>query len=182
MGARLIGKLLGSAFRAFLKNFFPGVWLILILVGIVMNVFSAVRSAGCATTCKTICKVMLAIVTFVLIGYLTYRDGDTSVNQYWNAQAATQEAPGGHVPRIDVDVAVTAQQLMFTYPDVDVAATALQLMVDNPDARPAFSSGCELPPLDASHVAACNAYKAAFEAKYGNPCRHNDEGAAVCLH
>ena len=67
-------------------------------------------------------------------------------------------------------------------PDINAAATALHQMVHSPAATPAFSSGCELPPRDRAHAAVCDAYKAAYRLRYGNPCRHNDEGEAVCLH
>ena len=66
--------------------------------------------------------------------------------------------------------------------DIDAAATALHQMVASPAATPAFRSICDLPPSGPAYVAACDLYKAAYRLKYGNPCRHNDEGEAVCLH
>ena len=66
--------------------------------------------------------------------------------------------------------------------DVDAAATALHQMIHSPDATPAFRSICDLPPRSRAEVDACDAYKAAYKLKYGNPCRHNDEGEAICLH
>ena len=66
--------------------------------------------------------------------------------------------------------------------DIDAAATALHQMIHSPDATPAFRSICDLPPSSPAVVAACDLYKAAYKLKYGNPCRHNDEGEAVCLH
>ena len=66
--------------------------------------------------------------------------------------------------------------------DIDAAATALHQMIHSPDATPAFRSICDLPPRGPADVAACDLYKAAYKLKYGNPCRHNDEGEAVCLH
>ena len=65
--------------------------------------------------------------------------------------------------------------------DIDAAATALHQMIHSPDA-PAFRSICDLPPRSPADVVACEAYKAAYRLKHGNPCRHNDEGEAVCLH
>ncbi len=66
--------------------------------------------------------------------------------------------------------------------DIDAAATALHQMIHSPDDPRAFRSICDLPPRGPADVAACDLYKAAYKLKYGNPCRHNDEGAAVCLH
>ena len=66
--------------------------------------------------------------------------------------------------------------------DIDAAATALHQMVASPAATPAFRSICDLPPSGPAYAAACDLYKAAYRLKYGNPCRHNDEGEAVCLH
>ena len=66
--------------------------------------------------------------------------------------------------------------------DIDAAATALNQMVASPAATPAFRSICDLSPRSPADVAACDAYKAAYRLRYGNPCRHNDEGEAVCLH
>ena len=65
---------------------------------------------------------------------------------------------------------------------VDAAATALHQMVHSPDAPRTFRSVCDLPPSGPAEVATCDLYKAAYKLKYGNPCRHNDEGEAVCLH
>ena len=66
--------------------------------------------------------------------------------------------------------------------DIDAAATALHQMIHSPDATPAFRSICDLPPRSRAEVDACDAYKDAYKLKYGNPCRHNDEGEAICLH
>ena len=66
--------------------------------------------------------------------------------------------------------------------DVDAAATALHQIIHSPDATPAFRSICDLPARSPADVVACEAYKAAYRLKYGNPCRHNDEGEAICLH
>ena len=67
--------------------------------------------------------------------------------------------------------------------DIDAGATALHQMVDSPAAAPAFRSICDLPPpRSPAEVVACDLYKAAYRLRHGNPCRHNDEGEAVCLH
>ncbi len=66
--------------------------------------------------------------------------------------------------------------------DIDAAATALHQMIHSPDAPRAFRSICDLPPRSPADVVACEAYKAAYRLRHGNPCRHNDEGEAVCLH
>ena len=67
--------------------------------------------------------------------------------------------------------------------DIDAAATALHQMVQSPAATPAFRSICDLPPpRSPAEVVACDLYKAAYRLRHGNPCRHNDEGEAVCLH
>ena len=98
----------------------------------------------------------------------------------------TPASPDGHVGAVaNIDVAppaATALQSMVENFPLDAAATALQSMVDNPGYRPTLATGCDQLPRDAAHAAACNAYKAAYEARYGNPCRHDIDGAAVCLH
>ena len=66
--------------------------------------------------------------------------------------------------------------------DIDAAATALHQMIHSPDDPRAFRSICDLPPRGPADVAACDLYKAAYKLKHGNPCRHNDEGEAICLH
>ena len=66
--------------------------------------------------------------------------------------------------------------------DVDAGATALHQMVHSPAATPAFRSICDLPANGPADVVACDLYKAAYRLRHGNPCRHNDEGEAVCLH
>ncbi len=66
--------------------------------------------------------------------------------------------------------------------DIDAAATALHQMIHSPDDPRAFRSICDLPPNSPAVVAACDLYKAAYRLRHGNPCRHNDEGEAVCLH
>ena len=66
--------------------------------------------------------------------------------------------------------------------DIDAAATALHQMIHSPDATPAFRSICDLPARSPADVVACEAYKAAYRLRHGNPCRHNDEGEAICLH
>ena len=95
-------------------------------------------------------------------------------------------SPGEHADAVaNIDVAppaATALQSMVENFPLDAAATALQSMVDNPGYRPTLATGCDQLPRDAAHAAACNAYKAAYEARYGNPCRHDIDGAAVCLH
>jgi len=66
--------------------------------------------------------------------------------------------------------------------DVDAGATALHQMVHSPAATPAFRSICDLPARGPADAVACDLYKAAYRLRHGNPCRHNDEGEAVCLH
>ena len=66
--------------------------------------------------------------------------------------------------------------------DVDAGATALHQMVHSPAATPAFRSICDLSARDPADIVACDLYKAAYRLRHGNPCRHNDEGEAVCLH
>ena len=66
--------------------------------------------------------------------------------------------------------------------DVDAAATALHQMVHSPAAAPAFRSICDLPARGPADAVACELFKAAYRLRHGNPCRHNDEGEAICLH
>ena len=91
--------------------------------------------------------------------------------------------PGDGAPPSPLEQTGAVHRVGEDIPLIDAAATALHQMAHSPaDAPRAFSSGCELPPRDRAHAAACDAYKAAYELKYGNPCRHNEEGAVVCLH
>ena len=92
--------------------------------------------------------------------------------------AAPAAGPSGGDPLEQTGAVHTVGEGLF---DIDAAATALHQMIHSPDA-PAFRSICDLPPRSPADVVACEAYKAAYRLKHGNPCRHNDEGEAVCLH
>lgn len=107
----------------------------------------------------------------------------TAIAVRQTAVAGGAAGPGDGAPPSPLEQTGAVHTVGEDIPLIDAAATALHQMVHSPaDAPRAFSSGCELPPRDRAHAAACEAYKDAYKLKYGNPCRHNEEGAVVCLH